>query len=62
MPPSLTFEKEYLSLDLDIHLIQPITPLLWGMDEMYGITKGSCQYLKAIDIVELDDFILEVDN
>jgi hypothetical protein len=60
MPPSSTFEKDSLNLDLDIHLIQPITPLL--LDEMYGITKGPCQYLKEIGTIKLDDFILEFDS
>ncbi len=39
-----------------------ITPLFWNMENMYGNTKGSRLYLKAIATIELDDFIQEFDN
>jgi hypothetical protein len=32
------------------------------MENMYGNTKGSRLYLKAIATIELDDFIQEFDN
>jgi hypothetical protein len=32
------------------------------MESMYGNTKGSGLYLKAVGTIELDDFIEEFDN
>jgi hypothetical protein len=32
------------------------------MENMYGSIKGTYLYLKAIDTIELDDFIQEFDN
>jgi hypothetical protein len=32
------------------------------MEEMHGTTKGPSQYSKAVDTIELDDFIHEFDN
>jgi len=39
-----------------------ITPFLWNMGNIYGSTKGTHLYLKAVDTIELYDFIQKFDN
>jgi hypothetical protein len=39
-----------------------ITPLLWNMENVYGTMKGTYKYLGMVGIIELIDFIQELDN
>jgi hypothetical protein len=61
-PPSSSFGGDFLDFEINISPSFITPPLLWDMEEMYGATKGPCQYLGAVGTIELHDFIQEFDN
>jgi hypothetical protein len=56
-PPSSSFGGDFSNLEtiFSPRFITP--PLLWDMEEMYGATKWSHQYLGTVSTIELNDFI-----
>jgi hypothetical protein len=56
-PPSSSSGEDFSKFKIDISPRFITPPLLWDIEEMYGATKGPCQYLKVVGTIELDDFI-----
>jgi hypothetical protein len=55
-PPILSHEGDSLDSKAELPSIV-LVPFVWDMEDMYGASKGPHQFLGAVDIIELDDFI-----
>jgi len=61
-PPSSSSWGNSLDFEIDFSPRFVTLPLFWDMEEMYGTTKGPCQYSRAVGTIEVDDFIQEFNN